>query len=719
MGERVGKVLINGEDVLSSSSQGVALNTLPSDFADQIELIPDYADDDITSQFKNSHRLALNIKSLRTRAFTTTLEGRGGFLTKYEGKLSHFSFLPKLTTAAVINGNNTGRPILTQMDILARHLDMVDEDPSIVANISPTDLEMALIKPPQNEHQRQTGLVNLSLTWKPSKRYRVLANGMYTLGEAAAENIKTQYYLLRDGTNFTNQERYNGARQHQMAVAQIENFYTPTSRFELTARTTMDYQDGKRQDDYSNSYVKQISKIGERTGKRQIGLAQDFKIKQVFDWGYIRCKANLELGQNGDEKTIRTNTPILPLSYAPRQGEKPYELGLHKENRHLNIKAHSKLVYQLIPGLSLEGQLAFAHGSEKTRLRIADAASQLNSLRGNQYEVKTGLLRNRGLFRFATGLGLVQYNHRFVSQGSYRYSKLGLEPFAKLELYMSSRHSASIEGKIGHKPRHVSDFSRVPWASAYNHMQRPSLLTTAYGKTYSSDFKYSYISLFDRLVFYTIANYGYTEDAVLTRTDSHGLLTSSTMQDGGWIHRLDTQFYLSKGLPKLPIEGRLSLGYDFLHFNLMQGSKEDTYSQHSATSRLSFVSRILQWPVNFDLGGFYNRTERTYLQSGLNLWDHSYGGHLTLLLNVGAYSLSLTGHTARIQDGSYSRSFSDFDVFTSYRFNSRFQLFIASKNTLHLRGNTWLSEYISPNYSSSVLYKRVPGYIMLGMKVRI
>ena len=79
-GKEVDKVLINGKDVLGTSSEGMAINNLPPDFAHSIELLKDYRDSsDITQDFHEDKMLALNLKS--DRRMTLTRGGRS-FLSK-------------------------------------------------------------------------------------------------------------------------------------------------------------------------------------------------------------------------------------------------------------------------------------------------------------------------------------------------------------------------------------------------------------------------------------------------------------------------------------------------------------------------------------------------------------------------------------------------------------------------------------------------------------
>lgn len=77
MGKPINKILVNGKDVLSSSTS-TTLNTLPADFAHQVEVIKDYKEGDVVERFRPQERQALNLKSRFPFKLNGTLEGGGG-----------------------------------------------------------------------------------------------------------------------------------------------------------------------------------------------------------------------------------------------------------------------------------------------------------------------------------------------------------------------------------------------------------------------------------------------------------------------------------------------------------------------------------------------------------------------------------------------------------------------------------------------------------------
>lgn len=91
-GKQIDKILVNGKDLLSSST-GTTLNTLPADFAQSVEVIKDYQDGDVANRYRAERQMALNLKAKHPIKLNGYVEGgrRGGRTLQREG-LAHRAY---------------------------------------------------------------------------------------------------------------------------------------------------------------------------------------------------------------------------------------------------------------------------------------------------------------------------------------------------------------------------------------------------------------------------------------------------------------------------------------------------------------------------------------------------------------------------------------------------------------------------------------------------
>lgn len=212
-GKRVDKVLVNGQDVLSSSA--VAMNALPPDFANSVELLSDYTDGDIAHAFRAEEQLALNLKSNKEVALRGSFEGGGGLKDKFISKASLITVLPKVSTSTIVNANNTGEAVFSIEDYISNIMDaelLLSEAP-ISLSFSPEERQLLL--PPTNEDARRAGLANINLLWSPHPNYKFRANTLFNKGKSEGSHTRTDTYTLPENY-FTNISRGTAERHTQL-----------------------------------------------------------------------------------------------------------------------------------------------------------------------------------------------------------------------------------------------------------------------------------------------------------------------------------------------------------------------------------------------------------------------------------------------------------------------------------------------------------------------
>ena len=77
----------------------------------------------------------------------------------------------------------------------------------------------------------------------------------------------------------------------------------------------------------------------------------------------------------------------------------------------------------------------------------------------------------------------------------------------------------------------------------------------------------------------------------------------------------------------------------------------------------------------------------------------------------------LAGYYSFIQEEKLLRDMYDFDVTMSYQIGN-FDLSVRGNKLLHLRQNEWWQSTADINMYSSTLYRRMPGHLLLALRVK-
>ncbi|WP_278960738.1 hypothetical protein, partial [Bacteroides pyogenes] len=75
---------------------------------------------------------------------------------------------------------------------------------------------------------------------------------------------------------------------------------------------------------------------------------------------------------------------------------------------------------------------------------------------------------------------------------------------------------------------------------------------------------------------------------------------------------------------------------------------------------------------------------------------------------------SVSGKSNRIEDAEAKRYFRDLDFSMKYKLN-KLDIKLQGENVFHLKDNEWMKEILTPTVQSTILYRRLPGHILLSL----
>lgn len=712
-GKEVDKVLINGKDVLGTSSEGMAINNLPPDFAHSIELLKDYRDSsDITQDFHEDKMLALNLKSDRKMTLNGSIEGGGGLINKFNGRLSLISILPKLTLSAIITGNNTGRALFSIQDYTSNVLDAESLGSSI--NLTLSQEESELFTPPLNEYERTGGLANLNVTVTPHQKYRLQASTIYHQGDArGAESSNLFYYRPED--NF---ESYTEHATHKKNLNLWQFFYQkwrPTQRFTIKANTSLNYRTSRADELFENSYlVHHLAAENNRNG-HYLSLKQDVEVQARVGKGITYLGARFYFDEGELQQQLASTEALLPLQYELAASH--YRWHYKKRNRKEVYSLFGGMIYPALSSLFLKAEASYGQTQERLSLRemtwkgLAEESLSLNAPR-----LYTGVFRNVGNLYFSVGSYFSWYSAPVFLSGSKEVKgRVYVEPLASLVFRINKHQDVNLSLTERVVPMSVDELSREILPKEYNMLQYASMVDSPYTRSLLGMGRWFYYNLFDRLIMLLQVHYTNMRDIGLYTTRSQGLLNTYHYQMHGKNESLAPSFYLSKGIPRVPIDVQCQFTATLRQSNQVSEGEEDRLQYRSLRGRLGVVTRWRNSPVNGELNAHYERGRSLFSESKITTHSESIQGAATLYFRLGYFTASLKGKLSRLRLATTSQDFADVDATLSYKINA-LTISVSGEDLFHLQENEWRNDVLTTHFRGFYRYRRMPGYALLSLR---
>lgn len=711
-GRKVGKVLVNGKDVLSSSS-GLAMNTLPADFANSIELFQNYSNGDIDQAFKAEEQMALNLKSAKGASVSGKVEAGGGVMKRYYAKASLLSLVPPVSVTALANGNNIGEPVLSMQDYVASmvDLDAMRASGGGVASLSLSDEEEALLKPPSDEYGRDAGVGNLNLTWIPSDSYQLRSSTLYTVGRSLSSSARFDDYWM-PGTSLQSRSDERFDMQSHKLSEKLTHRWMPGPRFSLNARTLVDGRWSAANSALLHEVAAQQYDARKDSKTNAWSAYQSLDLKFLVGKGLIFGSINGRYSEEKYKNLLQANDAWLPLSYKTEAPRYPYVYNLKDRDADASLNADFGAMYPIYKDIFVKGSVSGKAYVEWYRMHVENRDADLE--RGRRYELLPylGIVKNKGIVRFQAGAYFSLYDIELQTGQTNRYSLFRIEPYGNLTFVFDVRHRLSLSASESVKPIGASYFLQQQRMNSYYVLRQPSMLENPYARNFSGELSYMYFSLFHRLSFYTMASYSLTWDKQVSEGISNGVVEQRRYWDGGRNESVSARAYLGKGIGLLPLEVKLRGNYVWGNSNVLIASMPDVITYQYYSVRLEFISRFTSSWINFELQGFFGHDDQHQRARDVKVTTMDYGAEAQCHFRVKSFTATLAGEYSHVQEASRHRHF--YDVSAQLRYSWKFlELRLQANDILHLRSNEWIREDLGTVSYTREIYGRMPGSIIM------
>lgn len=718
-GKKINKLLIDGDDLAGSVS--MALNTLPADFSNSVELIKDFSEDKLTKKFNSGEVFALNLNSAHKAQVSGVFDLEYGIKDKYLARLPLIMRMGKLSLSTNIGANNIGASLLSKDDyLLSKVLDLNISASSVVRNLF-TKEEREMLYPPNNEKKRRTELINLNANWSPSKEYTLRSNVLFNATKALGGGYSNVEQFLPTGRlNYTSEEEQQ--RRHNLFSMDMRHKWTPNEAWLIKAQTFLQIRNANKLQFHNITH--NTTRINSETdlSNRAFSIGQSFNISTAaFNEGLLSLNASAHLNQGYSDFDVHASDTILPMYLLQKNNllEHPYFYTSSIKKTKTNLSLGAVLTYPIYKNTFAQIESGWQIVEEKDKPLILLPTLQLQEMKWNRLHGAISLFKKTGFLRYNIGISGGYYGLLETPKDIQAMNRAYFEPRLMLALQFDQNHRLESSVSYNVTPIQMDYFSQNTVVQSFSSIKLPSMLNQVYERRTNAFLSYTFVSLYNQLFIILTGLYEKQEDRELLVTRSQGLMTESFFSDGGSLEILSPNLYISKGIGALPIDVKLQGQFIHSNYNFRHNLQDDICFSNKVEGSLSLSSRFRSFPVNFEIGTtiddgttkFSHSTSHSHMRE-IGLKGKLHWSHKKLFT-------SITGYTNSLSFNGEKRMFRDIELQLKYQLSSKCELSLRGKNLFHLYKNEWKIETLSPSAYTSKLYSRLPGHLLLSLSYRL
>ncbi len=691
-GQKVDKVLVDGRDVLTSPESFI--NTLPSDFASQIELIGNYSEGSPSETYMTESRNALNIKRPpQKNQNSINLAAGGGICSKYQSENSAMRLTPTQATSGIVIAYYTGRPLVSMMVWLRSSGTLQGVMNAGEARLSLSTDEREMLFPPVNEDSRDAALANFTYTYDQEEHYRLNANGIFYFTDSHGQSQAIQEYI---GSKLTNYQNNYITRHNRFGTLNISNHLKGDNQWSLRSKTSMSIGHNYNTSLLSNSYNQFLLNSSDETSARPFSVTQSVNFERRNAYGIFFTEAN-----------------------ATYKSSEIHSFGDSYDNSHRLISASAEISGGWLLSrpnwhgntLKLSARLAYKYTCEKNE------GFQNTSVSTTWPGLYVGAMKNKGLLRYEIGADLFFPITHVEAITTIKNPTMLFQPKIMGEIWFSRQHRLQVKAMLTNDVNDIEKLSSNPWQASSLQRKLSSNMTRPICRTFDASLTYRNMRLFDRLTMLGVAAFKSIRNDGLCNVSNDGLLQTSTYGDGGGQDIFMSQILVNKGLGRLPIDLKLSSKFNWTSLFVSSFNQLGKLITSEPTVTLGFTTRFQNFPANFDCSVYSSWLHQHLSYSDMKSTTTQWGASIKTTFSKNRWNLSLTAKYDCAYDGINNLRFPDLDADVRYKFGSRheWEVSVTAQNLLHLRNYQWDSSSVTPIMAAYTTYRRLPGYLLCSL----
>jgi hypothetical protein len=708
-GKVVDKILINGDEF--TLNQRTLSETLAAKMLAGIDLLKDYKQNTILTDFNTQQEQALNLKIKKEYlgVFKGEIGLGNGLINKYSGRGFGYNLGNKFKMSIITDANNTGENPITITEFIELKggiLSLFGNRPSPLSNeISLNNSIIPMSNSNASSVKNEFGSCNVNYRYSPKTKISgsILvfdtaynswdeSESVYNLNNnktiTILDNTNTQKSTLMEQGNFSLEYRksvnenivYKASQSYSNSNKNLEintsNFLWQHFFEKSKTKNQFIDQDLSILKRYSNKFIlySSIHHIFEKKSNQNLWISDDQNqaINQTYDFirNYVSCESQ--------------------IVYKPFKIQYEYNLGF----RH-NMVTHNT---------NLLGS-SYVFGNT-----YSDTTNELAYNNNNVYS-NFSINKRIGFFQF-----LVSFTPSYFHIGSNKNSFLLYN--LKADFYFTKNNHLDFSCQNDYTIIDAQKTFSQLFANLYRDFSTSNLQINTFTTKKSYSLSYYFSKVLAGTNVYANLTYSELKNAITTNTEtaSNAQYDITTYVISPLQKKYAMDFTIEQRLPSLPLRVKLKGDFDTNNFvNYSQGNI-NFLSTKNYNGTLSFQTTFKN-PFNIN-GGFYIENSK----NNSALWNVtneliSCKTYLTSEYEYKGFSVNVTGTYNYLANGNSKIKYFDLSPKLKYRIdNSLWEFSLEGNNLLNLNTIAIISVDYGNNYFQTSKYSRLPGYLLVKIK---
>lgn len=706
-GKNIDKILVNGNDVMSTGS-GMMLNGLSADVVNGAEILRNWNDGSLASSIRNSdQKTALNIKTSESLRFTSKIDGGGGILDKYQAKSTSLLIGKRGSFSAALSSNNLGKEILSLEDYIGSIIGLGGLASSGVSQLQLSEEESAMLTPPSNVYRNTNSALILNGVYEPTNKLDIKVGILLNKAKINAFDRNNSFYFAS-----ALQTEYNDSTEKDNATgsANVNIKWQPTSSLEVFSSTftkLSDYSASQQMTYWGNNGMN----LREGKKLKKNNIKQSLQITGKLGSAAIYALATIGSKSQDEKLNVLNDSLLLPTYYSPGN---MYGIrsSLSSNSYMYSLEAGSK--WTLPKGYNIA--FALCHNYNKDDLDAEDNSLDNHKAKGI-YKKQSGSLifeKTAGLLRFKVNASLTDNKYRQPSKSES--SSVKFNHNSLLRLVFSPKSELILTGSRETYQVNLNRIVDFPIHLSYDRILETSTIRSPFINKDAYSIHYRLINNYSNLLLFVSGMYSNTKGGGLTSVTQKGITRNLTYTNGGHEEWMALHGMISKGLGHWPVDANIKLSWTQSRVaSVLNDMMFDTKVQ-VPKGEISFITRM-KAIFNFDVGGLFKKNIYTSY-ADRRQYNELYEAHLYTYFKYDKFKGAIKYTLSKTNGGGLERISNNIGFQVSYNLK-RIQVSLSGDELLHLHKNNWLMVSSSSYSSTTSYYMRMPGYLLLSCGLHI
>lgn len=707
-GKNIETLLLDGKDVLTQSSNGLVVNNMQADNIRGVEVIKQYKSSSLLSFAENDDGMALNLKTTKKSNLSGYAEGGMGVTDRYQ--LKAFGLMPneKFSLTAILSSNNIGEPTLSLSDYIKKKISHSASSAGNSMSFTLSGAESQVLYKTGDAFKDKGHLLSLDAKYVPSKQLAITLGTMLYHSDLSNESSNQETFYNQDRNVVWDTESKD--RRHGGFVTSYANMgWRPRKNLIVQADVKFHSndihlsQEGKGNSADANDY-RQTNR------QRETHIEVNWLSKLLLNKHTLHFGSSMEWNsQKGDYNLLSENW-LLPVDSCGYCNEGFIYFERIKNDR-MVARAHAGDEIALREGYSLSTNINYdySHIDDYADRQPKDSALNIIKQAGAELLLK----KTTGKMHYTIGLQCSFYSNVFGAM-----EKTRLYPYVDCTYSISDNKKISTSYSRSGKLTDFEKLSRLYRITSYYSLTEASQINDPFQFSDRISLSYSDINISRNTFIFAHASMEQTKHSLTQHVSRHSIVSiTQNMTD-----RASRSFLMYFVLDKrfvfgLPLDMKLSAnGFSMTSPSVTNGSISDIDNE-KVDLKLAASSRF-KTPFNaeFTYGCSWMRSNvKNYSQKSIT---REYTTQAKLLFNKGKWRNAIGIEYTSTSVEGYNENQWNLNFALAYKLK-RLAISVKANNILHLKTNYWRRTYISEYMSLSQHYRRMPGYLMAGIKYTI